>query len=203
MDLLTYTEAAQLTGLTNKTLQRHVKRGTLLAVDTPVGKRIPREALAPYLGLQKTCRGQGQGGIEETSQPQGDPPQTACEDLAGRGKDDGAQGSLSVPLAAHLSALDLAKTQIEYLQRVAEEAQRGRSALEAELGKYSRVLAEQAESLAEERAWRKHLEATAAMVAPENNTPALDIGDLKADLPTAKRGFRYRLGRWLLGSETG
>mgnify|MGYP003375219961 CR=1 FL=1 len=53
MELLTYTEAARLAGLTNKTIQRHVKRGTLAVVDTPVGRRIPREELDPYLGLQR------------------------------------------------------------------------------------------------------------------------------------------------------
>lgn len=61
MDLLTYTEAAELTGLANKTIQRHVKKGLLAVVETPVGKRIPRSALAPYLGLKRDSGGQGQG----------------------------------------------------------------------------------------------------------------------------------------------
>lgn len=105
----------------------------------------------------------------------------------------------SVPASVHLEALKM----LGELHQEALKESRARVALETQLAQYQRAMAEQCESLAEERAWRKHLEASAAMVAPADNSPAPDIGDLKQDMPTSKRGFRYRLRRWLLGSETG
>ena len=207
MELLTYSEAAALTGLTNKTLQRHVKKGILEAVETPVGKRIPKEALIPYLGLQRDNEGQDQGTPDEDTQDQERTPETPQEDLGGTEEDRWSSQSPSVPLAAHLSALELARAQLEYLQRQAQEAQhqalvaeRAKMSLEVQLGQYQRVLAEQAESLAEERARRQHLEASVA-----KETPALpevhNVNDLKTDIQTPKRGFGYRLGRWLFGEK--
>ena len=218
MELLTYTEASEITGLTNKTLQRHVKRGILVAVETPVGKRIPREALTPYLGLQRDSEGQDEGTPEKDTQEstgvpmedrrdQGKTPDPARGDAPRTAEDWRGQESPSVPLAAHLSALDLARAQLEYLQRQAEEAQhqalvaeRAKMALELQLGQYQRVLAEQAESLAEERARRKHLETS----IKETTLPeVLNVSDLKIDIQTPKRGFRQRLSRWLFGEKTG
>lgn len=219
MELLTYTEAAQLAGLTNKTIQRHVKRGTLLAVDTPVGRRIPRSALAPYIGLG------GQAGIskdrtaEDRQHPTGPPAEdregstaTGQKDTEGStrtAEDSGAHLSPSVPLAAHLSAIDLAKTQLDYLQRIAEAAQqealkesRARMALELQLGQYQRALSESADSLAEARARYQHLEAAAVVPVESPAAPVQNLESLKTGSPP-KRGFRHRLGRWLLGENTG
>ena len=220
MELLTYTEAAQLAGLTNKTIQRHVKRGTLLAVDTPIGKRIPRAALAPYLGLQKDRGGQAQAGLAEDTQHPAGTLEANREGMERTTEDSKANLSPSVPLAAHLSAMDLAKTQLDYLQRVAENAQqevmkeaRARMALELQIGQYQRALSEQADSLAEERAgrraaeeWRLAAEASATAEASSMVVPAVPdraLSDLKTDMPTPKRGWGQRLGRWLLGDKTG
>lgn len=216
MELLTYTEAAELTGLTNKTLQRHVKRGILEVVETPVGKRIPREALEPYLGLRRDSQGQGE---EETDEDSEGPPE-ASEGQVGTVEDDQAQGvpdspseSLMIPLAAHLAALDLAKTQLEYLQgqaaeaqRVAMQAERAKYSLEAQLAQYQRVLAESAESLAEERAMRLAAEAKAFEV-PGSPQDDLSVPQAAApiivDTPTKRRGWGSRLKVWLLGERTG
>lgn len=97
--------------------------------------------------------------------------------------------------------------QIAYLQRQAEEAQsqalaaeRAKMASEIQIGQYQRVLAEQAESLAEERAWRQAALLQAATVVPEVSAPTLS--DLKTDTKTPKRGFDWRPWRWFRG-ETG
>lgn len=229
MELLTYTEAAELTGLTNKTLQRHVKRGILQAVETPVGKRIPREALEPYMGLRRDSQGQGD---EETSEDSEDvhgqvnegsenPVEVIKDQARTEVSSLGAAGSTSpfessmIPLAAHLAALDLAKTQLEYLQRQAEESQRiamqaerAKYSLEAQLSQYQRVLAESAESLAEERAMRLAAEAKALKVleSPRSDLPSPAIPEsapIVVDTPTKRRGWGSRLKGWLLGDKAG
>lgn len=224
MELLTYTEAAELTGLTNKTIQRHVKKGALEVVETPLGKRIPRSALDSYLGLRRDSEGQGlEDPHEDTETLQGhvfeeveDVPGTA-KDSPGQAVHDGPYEGASVPLSAHLAALDLAKTQLEFLQRQSEESQRvamqaerAKYSLEAQLAQYQRVLAESAESLAEERAMRLVAEAKAAEVpvSPSNDlvVPALPVDQappVLLDTPTRRRGWGSRLKGWLLGEKTG
>jgi len=203
MELLTYSEAAALTGLTNKTLQRHVKKGLLQAVETPVGKRLSRESLTPYLGLRRDNEEQGRTGTLRSSDPQAEPLDLAQETLAGTGKPSAATDGLSVPLSAHLAALDLARVQLEHLQRQAEEAQRqvlsaerAKMSLEVQLGQYQRVLAEQAESLAEERAKRLTLEAKGV-------TPELPAVELKMDTTASQGGWGQRVKRWLRWERTG
>ena len=221
MELLTYTEAAELTGLTNKTLQRHVKKGVLEVIETPVGKRIPRSALEPYMGLRKDSGGQAQGAPDEDTQTLHGHVWEDFEDVSETTRDSEAQtiprspseGS-TVPLAAHLAALDLAKTQLEYLQRQAEDSQRmalqaerAKYSLEAQLSQYQRVLAESAESLAEERAMRLVAEAKASQLPA--NEPKIDtLEEKSADLmatiaasPTKRRGWGSRLKVWLLGEK--
>lgn len=254
MELLTYSEAAALTGLTNKTLQRHVKKGLLQAVETPVGKRISLQALAPYLVLRKGTSGglqgreeaseslrkdtrQGLEGTEEASDSdviwsQEAAPRTGTDKKAqqstkllgqvrdenvnrahpdtqrpgveGPPRDSEAYNDLLVPLTAHLAALDLAKTQLEHFQRQAEESQRqvlaaerAKISLEVQLGQYQRVLAEQAESLAEERARRLALEAKVA-------EPVASLQELKMDRVTPQqRGWGQRVKSWLRWDRTG
>lgn len=223
MELLTYTEAAELTGLTNKTLQRHVKRGILKAIETPVGKRIPREALEPYMGLRRDSQGQDE---EETSEDTEEPVEDTFEAIEEQERTAGGDQvnpapaspyeSSMIPLAAHLAALDLAKTQLEYLQRQAEESQRvamqaerAKYSLEAQLSQYQRVLAESAESLAEERAMRLAAEAKAADVphsppsVPSATQAVADLAPMVVDTPTKRRGWGSRLKVWLLGERTG
>jgi len=205
MELLTYTEAAELTGLTNKTLQRHVKKGILEAIETPVGKRIPRSALEPYMGLRKDSGGQAQGEPDEDTETPEGPVLEDFEDVSETPRDTQV---LTVPLAAHLAALDLARVQLDYLQRQAEESQRvalqaerAKYSLEAQLGQYQRVLAESAESLAEERAMRLAAEARTLELAANESTPAAAptlVGPL-IDTPTKRRGWGSRLKVWLLG----
>lgn len=203
MELLTYSEAADLTGLTNKTLQRHVKRGLLQAVSTPVGKRLTRESLAPYLGLRKDSEGQGPPVPLEASAAHADPPETVIGGPGGTAKARADEEALSVPLRAHLAALDLARGQLEHLQRQAEESQRqvltaerARISLEVQLGQYQRVLAEQAESLAEERAKCRAFEAKAT-------EPALPSGNLKMNTADPIKGWGQRVKRWFRWERTG
>ena len=224
MELLTYTEAAELTGLTNKTIQRHVKKGALEVVETPLGKRIPRSALEPYLGLRRDSEGQGQEDPDEDTETLQGHVFEEVEDVSGTAKDSPGQAvhygpyeGVSVPLSAHLAALDLAKTQLEFLQRQSEESQRvamqaerAKYSLEAQLAQYQRVLAESAESLAEERAMRLVAEAKAAEVpvSPSNDlvVPALPVDQaapVLLDTPTRRRGWGSRLKGWLLGEKTG
>lgn len=212
MELLTYTQAAELTGLTNKTLQRHVKKGALEAIETPVGKRIARSALEPYLGLRKDSGGQAQGEPDEGTETLQRHVLEDFEDVSETPRDTQA---LTVPLAAHLAALDLARVQLEYLQRQAEvsqrvalQAERAKYSLEAQLSQYQRVLAESAESLAEERAMRLVAEAkTLELAANESKASSLEESTpitahtlaTLIDTPTKRRGWGSRLKVWLLG----
>lgn len=202
MDLLTYTEAAELTGLTNKTIQRHIKKGVLSVVDTPVGKRIPREALEKYQGLRRDRERQGQFGPDrdlrgqlETSTDIGDTQARTGTDREGQWSSE----SSSVPLSAHLAALDLARNQLESLQRIIDEAhrqieqshlqalgaERAKLSLEIQLEQYQRVLTEQCESLAEERALRLVAEAKSLDLEP------------KLGSSTKSKGWSDRLRLWL------
>ena len=106
-----------------------------------------------------------------------------------------------VPLAAHLAALELARAQIDHLQRQAEEAhrmviqaERAKFAIEAQLGQYQRVLSEQAESLVEERARRMSLEAAKAQA---EIVPPLALPEVQPKLNSSKPGWSGRLRRWL------
>ena len=81
-------------------------------------------------------------------------------------------------------------------QRLALTAERAKMSLEVQLGQYQRVLSEQAESLAEERALR--------MAAEAKSGPAtLPEMASKVDTPMRHRGWGQRLKGWLLGSQTG
>jgi hypothetical protein len=112
--------------------------------------------------------------------------------------------------------LEAYQQKLEAVQKQALAEARGRMAAELQLQQYQRVLSEQAESAAEERARVKHLEASlageralrqaaeaSALVVPAVVVPDPALSDLKQDMPTAKRGWGQRLGRWLLGQQTG
>ena len=68
-------------------------------------------------------------------------------------------------------------------------------ALEFQLQKYQSVLAEGAESLAEERAFRQQAE---ALLLQQAALPALPIENLKVATPTpARKGWGQRVRGWL------
>ena len=172
MELLTYAEAADLAEISVKTIQRHVLKGKLSTIETPFGKRIPREALGPYLDLIRPVQtaqhtqNKPLSDIQDQGQTAGD---TQVETQPGR-SGQSQSPSDSVPLAAHLAALELAGTQLNRMseqldqeRRRVEVAERARFALEAQLSQYQRALAENAETLAEARA--KVLESEAKTLA--------------------------------------
>lgn len=123
------------------------------------------------------------------------------------------EASEAVPLTAHLAALDLARAQIERLAHQVEESQRmmlnaerARMAIEAQtqhqVAQYQRILSEQAESLAEERALRMSLELQKqAEEATRPPSDSLDQAPPVVDTPTKRRGWGSRLKGWLLGEK--
>lgn len=181
MEFLTYAEAADLAEISVKTIQRHVLKGKLATVETPFGKRIPRAALGPYLDML----GPVQTGQESPGTPRSDTLEqlkTPSSGPAETTKDQARQSqpsSDSVPLAAHLAALELAGGQLNRMgeqldqeRRRVDIAERARFALEAQLSQYQRALAENAETLAEARA--KVLESEAKALA-EAKVKALEL----------------------------
>lgn len=201
--LITFSEAAALTGVSVKSIYRHVAKGKLLAVQTLQGKRIDKDTLERHLSQTEKVVPTKENGLSQTEKT------VRGWENAGEKTVPGDENCL-VPLVAHLAALDLARAQLAQVELYRERAEvartqalaaeRGRMALELQLGQYQRALAEQADSLAEERARRQHLESACSAAVTE--TP-LNLEDLKTDMQTTKRGFRYRLGRWLLGEKTG
>jgi excisionase family DNA binding protein len=191
MDLLTFQEAAELAGINVKTIHRHVARGKLQAVDTPLGRRLKRTDLDPYLQTRRDSEGHkeathsdspGQKATQSDNAPQSPP-------MSGH-----------VPIEAMRAALEFAerriaeeRTRAEDAYQLALTAERTKMSLEVQLSQYQRVLSEQAESLAEERALRIAAEARSSM-------PDLPP---KLDMPTPQRGWGQRLKGWLLGSKTG
>lgn len=177
MELLTFTEAAAFAGVSSKTIHKHVKQGKLAYVETPLGRRIQKELLLPYRNLSGTDGNdrealsspewEQEGIVGNTWERSGMPGK---EGFAPEATDREHEGTLvsTVPLQAHLSALELAKSQlertqswldeergrVEFAQQMVLQAERSKIALEVQLSQYQRVLSEQAESLAEERALR-------------------------------------------------
>ena len=86
-------------------------------------------------------------------------------------------------------------TNTQQAQRLALTAERAKMSLEIQLNQYQRVLSEQAESLAEERALR--LEAQAQLT-----TPLPEVLP-RPDMLLPRKGWGHRLKGWLLGSKTG
>ena len=148
-------------------------------MDTPQGRRIERASV--------DCHVSGQVSKNDKDSGPGD-----------NGSKTGDKGS--VPASVHLEALKL----VGLLHQEAIKSERARMALEAQLGQYQRALSESADSLAEERARRQAAELSAAVVvSPESSpAPAANLEGLKTG-SAPKRGFRARLGRWLLGEQTG
>lgn len=210
--MLTYTEAAAFAGVSFKTIHKHVKQGKLNCVQTPLGKRIPEEALLPYRDLTST-----HGNDSEQTVLSGQEPTLPVEDVSpvsfspnGNKEEvwtEQGQTVRNVPLEAHLAALEMARTQLDraYAQMAeerqrseesrqqAERAERSRLALEWQIQKYQGVLSENAESLAEERALRQQAEARLLQ-----DQESLPLENLKVDTPTpTRKGWGHRLRGWL------
>lgn len=210
---LTLIEAAKLMGVSTQTVRRLIQRELLTAQQSlgPHGLRweIDRTDLLLYLeatrGGQQPMSTPPVDPYQHHNTPNIEPPQNPNTEAVDHGQavDNGQQQpqylDQSVPLAAHLAALELARTQLEHLQRQAEEAQRmvlqaerAKMSLEAQLGQYQRVLTEQAESLAEERAHRMSLEAAKLSTELEN----LPLPETKPKLTPTKRSWGSHIRSW-------
>jgi len=209
---LTLIEAARLMGVSTQTVRRLIQREILSAQQSmgPHGLRweIDRSEVARYLEAQRGGQ-QPQQPLSSNrvdhyqhpnTQPQQNPNSNNVDHYQRVDHGQQPQHDQSVPLAAHLAALELARVQLEHLQRQAEEAQRAviqaeraKISLEASLGQYQRVLAEQAESLAEERARRMALEAARVQV----ELPSPQLPEVAPKLTSTKPGWGGRLRRWL------
>ena len=95
--------------------------------------------------------------------------------------------------------VDESQRQLEESHRVALSAERAKLSLEVQLGQYQRVLAEQAESLAEERARRLAAE---SKIQEPPVAPVPEV-ELKVATPVRAQGWGQRLRGWLLGTKTG
>ncbi len=197
MELLTFTEAAAFAGVSSKTIHKHVKQGKLAYVDTPLGKRIQKELLLPYRDLLGT----NENGWEAPGTPEREEKETfgSTWEPVGANQWEGSAPEYTVregegtsvstvPLQAHLSALELAKSQLERTQAWLDEerervqlaqhlvlqAERAKIALEVQLTQYQRVLCENAESLAEERALRLSWQARSEELKTQVETPSVN-----------------------------
>lgn len=218
---LTLIEAAKLMGVSTQTVRRLIQREILTAQQShgPHGLRweIERTEILRYLNINK-AEVQPQQPLstphvspyQHPNNTATEPPQNNLPEINnpyqrvdhGQHEPQQPQQEQSVPLAAHLAALELARAQLDHLQRQAEEAQRAviqaeraKISLEAQLGQYQRVLSEQAESLAEERAHRMALEASKIQAATIQTAPPLPEVELK--VATVRPGWGGRLRRWL------
>lgn len=141
MELISLEEAALLEGVSVRTIRRRIDNGDLKSFKTGRGLKVVRKA-----------------------------PDTRYEALPSITPLETGQVSQerSVPLEAHLAALELAGKQIDRLSDQCQEerlranqAERFKMALEGQLAQYQRALSESAESLAQERALRATAEARA------------------------------------------
>jgi len=200
MRYFTIPEAAKLVGVNVKTLRKHVKEGRIESVETPLGVKVEEEALLAYGPLRTS---------PDQAVPDQDAPDEATEDQPEptTSHQDGPDQTNMVPLAALLAAMefaerriaeerarvDQAQKQFEEERQRADQAERSRMAVEFQLQKYQTVLAENAESLAEERARRQHAEAQL-----EQNTVqvAPPVENLKV-ATTVRKGWSQRVRGWL------
>lgn len=125
---------------------------------------------------------------------------------------DQAGSTASVPLDAHLAALQMAERQLNLAQQQLEEErvkreraqekaaqeERVRLSLEFQLQKYQMALSEQADSLAEVRALKMAAESRLLEVE-RIEAPDLPQAELRIAMPV-RRGWAQRLRSWFGGS---
>lgn len=200
MRYFTIPEAAKFVGVNVKTMRKHVREGRIESVETPLGFRVTEEALLAYGPLRTSS--------DRMMSDQETPERTI--EVQPRVDQGGPGQAGSVPLAAHLAALEfaerrlaeergrfeLAQRQCEDARIRAEQAERSRMAIEFQLQKYQSVLAESAESLAEERAFRQQAEAKLVEMATPVPAHALPVENLKIAMP-ARKGWGQRVRGWL------
>lgn len=200
MRYFTIPEAAKFVGVNVKTMRKHVREGRIESVETPLGVKVTEEALLAYAPPRTSI---------DQAEPDQDAPEETIVDQPAPTRIDhiGPDQTAAVPLAAHLAALEfaerrlaeerarfeLAQRQCEDARLRAEQLERSRMAMEFQLQKYQSVLAENAESLAEERAFRQQAEAKLLAV---ELPPAPPIENLKVATPVRK-GWGQRVRGWL------
>jgi hypothetical protein len=206
--LLTCSELAAIVARSERTIQRYVSQKKIESVITLDGIRIPRSEVGKFQsGVNRrhvvdTWRQdlndsrQNVDGLRQESTVDAAPVdrdrQASPEDDSGR-----RQGA-TIPIEVHSEALKGLQEALrmieernqvaEHMRLRAEQAERQKLAIEAELHRYRLALSEQAESLAEERA--------RVMVAQAQLETHLD--KLKCDTP--KPSFGQKVKGWLFGS---
>ena len=200
MRYFTVPEAAKFVGVNVKTMRKHVREGRIESLETPVGVKVSEEALLAYAPLRTTF---------DQAEPDHDRPEETSAHQPGPTRMDqvAPDQTAAVPLAAHLAALEfaerrlaeergrfeLAQRQYEGARFRAEQAERSRLAMEFQLQKYQSVLAENAESLAEERAFRQQAEAR--LLETASQLPSPPVENLRTGVPVRK-GWGQRVRGW-------
>lgn len=189
--LLSLKRVAEAIGVSTPTARRLVTTGKLPGVKLMVNDRlcwkVKPESLQNYLNADSEIT------REARKKPlrSGNVPKPASPDFF--------QGTNSVPLDTHKSALETARLALERLQRIeelaeeqrtrAELAERQKLALEMELRQYQAALSEQSESLAEARAEKQAAELQLA----QQLAPPAELLKLESHRPT----FGQRVKGWL------
>jgi len=195
--LLSLKRVAEAIGVSTPTARRLVISGKLPGVKLMVNDRlcwkVKPESLRNYLNAE--------------SEPQGEAKKKPMRSrtAAKPASPDFSQGTSSVPLDTHKSALETARLALERLERIeslAEEqrtradlAERQKLALEMELRQYQAALSEQSESLAEARAERQAAELQLA----QQLAPPPELLKVETHRPTfgqrVKGWFGFRAAR--------
>ena len=206
---LTLPQAAEELGVSLATARRLVRSGKLRAVKVQTEERtrweVPPDALEEFK-LNPDREPQ----FRQSSEPEFTVNDVEFNrDERPSNSVDSTTGVHPALIEAHLEALKLVSTlqeKFEAAQRRAEQAERALMPLAHQLDQYQRCLAENAESLAEERSRRLELEFK-VMEASSNSSSAeveLEIPVTpKIDTPQRRRGWGQRLRGWLLGEKTG
>jgi excisionase family DNA binding protein len=207
---LTLPQAAEKLGVSLATARRLVRSGKLRAVKVQTEERtrweVPPDALEEF-----RLNPDGERQFSESSEPEFTvhEPQFNQAERTSKGADS-AIGIHPALIEAHLEALKLVSTlqeKFEAAQRRAEQAERALMPLAHQLDQYQRCLAENAESLAEERSRRLELEFKVMESSLNSSSPEveLEFPDVapKVDTPQRRRGWGQRFKVWLLGEKTG
>ena len=206
---LTLPQAAEELGVSLATARRLVRSGKLRAVKVQTEERsrweVPPDALEEF-----RLNPDGERQFKESSEPEFTVNEVEFSQYERASKGvNSAIGVHPALIEAHLEALKLVGTlqeKFEAAQRRAEQAERALMPLTHQLDQYQRCLAENAESLAEERSRRlelefKVMEASSNLSSQEAELEFPDVAP-KVDTPQRGRGWGQRLKGWLLGEKT-